>query len=102
MVSELSELPTSRFHTILCDLPWRFDNRTGKVSPEHRRLQRYQTMDIREIMLLPVRELAVPPAHLYLWCPNALLPEGIAVMKSWGFRYVTNLVWYKIRKDGGP
>ncbi|WP_084502947.1 MT-A70 family methyltransferase [Desulfatirhabdium butyrativorans] len=41
-------------------------------------------------------------AHLYLWVPNALLADGLEVMKRWGFTYKTNLVWYKIRKDGGP
>ena len=41
-------------------------------------------------------------AHLYLWVPNALLAEGLAVMESWGFTYKTNLVWFKTRKDGGP
>ena len=40
-------------------------------------------------------------SHLYLWRPNALLPEGLAVMKAWGFNYKSNLVWHKVRKDGG-
>src|SRR5207237_9430464 len=33
---------------------------------------------------------------------NALLADGLAVMQAWGFEYKSNLVWYKIRKDGGP
>src|SRR5205085_10783869 len=82
--------------------PWRFQNRTGKVGPEHRRLRRYPTMSLDEIAALQVGELALPRSHLYLWCPNALLPEGLAVLKAWGFTYKTNLVWYKVRKDGGP
>ena len=51
---------------------------------------------------MPVSACASETAHLYLWVPNALLPDGIAVMKSWGFEYKSNLVWHKIRKDGGP
>jgi N6-adenosine-specific RNA methylase IME4 len=90
-----------RFATILADPPWRFQNRTGKMAPEHRRLSRYGTMDLTEIMDLPVADVAANPAHLYLWVPNALLPEGIAVMKAWGFDYKSNIVWHKIRKDGG-
>ncbi len=43
-----------------------------------------------------------PVAHLYLWVPNALLAEGLQVMTRWGFTYKTNLVWYKVRQDGGP
>ncbi|VEI13632.1 MT-A70 family methyltransferase [Trueperella bialowiezensis] len=90
------------FSTILADPPWRFANRTGKVAPEHRRLDRYSTMDLDAIKSLPVSDVAAKNAHLYLWVPNALLPDGLEVMKSWGFRYVSNIIWAKRRKDGGP
>ena len=90
------------FSTILADPPWRFQNRTGKVAPEHRRLKRYRTMTLEQICDLPVARHANDPSHLYLWVPNALLAEGLQVMKAWGFQYKTNIVWYKIRKDGGP
>ncbi len=90
------------FSTVLADPPWRFANRTGKVAPEHRRLDRYSTMPLDAIKALPVRDSAAPNAHLYLWVPNALLPEGMDVMSAWGFRYVSNIVWAKRRRDGGP
>lgn len=91
-----------RFRTILADPPWQFQNRTGKMAPEHRRLNRYGTMKLQEIMELPVKRLVDEPAHLYLWVPNALLPEGLAVLNAWGFEYKSNIVWHKVRKDGGP
>lgn len=90
------------FKTVLADPPWRFANRTGKVAPEHRRLDRYGTMALEEIKAIPVGDATAEAAHLYLWVPNALLLEGIDVLKAWGFRYVTNLIWAKRRKDGGP
>lgn len=90
------------FKTILADPPWQFSNRTGKMAPEHRRLHRYPTMTLEEICAIPVEDLVTPQAHLYLWVPNALLAEGLQVMKAWGFTYKTNIVWSKIRKDGGP
>ena len=89
------------FGTILADPPWQFQNRTGKVAPEHKRLNRYGTMTLDEICALPVADIAAEPAHLYLWVPNALLPEGLKVLDAWGFRYVSNIVWHKVRKDGG-
>lgn len=89
------------FKTVLADPPWRFTNRTGKMAPEHRRLSRYGTMCLEEIMGLPVASVSAPTAHCYLWVPNALLPEGIQVLKSWGFEYKSNIVWHKVRKDGG-
>ena len=90
-----------KFGTILADPPWQFQNRTGKVAPEHKRLARYGTMTLDDIKTLPVANVAAQTAHLYLWVPNALLPEGLAVMGAWGFQYKGNIVWRKIRKDGG-
>jgi len=100
-VDELEGL-SGRFATLLVDPPWRFRHRTGKVSPEHGRLNRYPTMSLEEIAAMPVEPHLQDNAHLYLWCPNALLPEGLHVLRSWGFEYKTNLVWYKVRRDGGP
>ena len=90
------------FATILADPPWQFQNRTGKVAPEHRRLNRYGTMTLADICALPVAQLTAETAHLYLWVPNALLPDGLSVMAAWGFQYKSNIVWHKVRKDGGP
>ena len=98
----LNFVGSNKFSTILADPPWQFANRTGKMAPEHKRLARYPTMLLEEIMKLPVASLASSTSHLYLWVPNALLAEGLEVMKRWGFKYKTNFVWYKIRKDGGP
>lgn len=98
----LQDLGAAKFGTILIDPPWRFMNRTGKVAPEHVRLRRYSTLTTEEIASIPVSDISAEQSHLYLWCPNALLPDGFQVMKAWGFTYKTNLIWYKIRKDGGP
>ncbi len=98
----LKALSGKKFSTILADPPWRFQNRTGKIAPEHRRLSRYGTMSLEEIMGLPVEQKLKDTAHLYLWVPNALLPDGMKVLQAWGFEYKSNLIWHKIRKDGGP
>lgn len=95
-------LGNKKFRTILADPPWQFTNRTGKMAPEHKRLSRYQTMSLQEISEIPVHMAADTPAHLYLWVPNALLPDGLEVMRAWGFTYKTNIIWHKVRKDGGP
>jgi N6-adenosine-specific RNA methylase IME4 len=89
------------FGTVLADPPWRFVNRTGKVAPEHRRLSRYGTLSTDEIAALPVADCLADRAHCYLWVPNALLPDGLRVLAGWGFEYKSNIVWHKVRKDGG-
>ena len=98
----LQHIGQRRFKTVLADPPWQFTNRTGKMAPDHKRLSRYPTMTLQQITCLPVATVLAQTAHLYLWVPNALLAEGMAVMSHWGFTYKTNLVWYKVRKDGGP
>jgi N6-adenosine-specific RNA methylase IME4 len=99
--SLLSACENKKFRTILADPPWQFQNRTGKMAPEHRRLSRYATMNLDAVRALPVSAVAEETAHLYLWVPNALLPLGLEVMAAWGFSYKSNIIWHKIRKDGG-
>jgi N6-adenosine-specific RNA methylase IME4 len=98
----LESIGKRRFSTVLADPPWQFTNRTGKMAPEHKRLQRYSTLSLKDIKDLPIEAIVKDTAHLYLWVPNALLAEGLQVMEHWGFTYKTNIIWYKIRKDGGP
>lgn len=98
----LPTLAVQEFATILADPPWRFANRTGKVAPEHTRLHRYGTMSNADIAALPIESVGTSTAHLYLWTPNALLADGLTTMQAWGFTYKTNIVWFKVRGDGGP
>ncbi len=98
----LAEVQNRDYGTILADPPWQFQNRTGKVAPEHKRLSRYPTMPVADIMALPVAHVSAAQSHLYLWVPNTLLRWGLDVMDAWGFEYKTNLVWHKVRKDGEP
>jgi N6-adenosine-specific RNA methylase IME4 len=99
---ELSALGGESFGAVLADPPWRFQNRTGKVAPEHRRLSRYDTLGWQDIASMPVADLMRERSHCYLWVPNALIGEGLAVLEAWGFTYKSMLVWAKRRKDGGP
>lgn len=98
----LKQVSGRNFYTVLADPPWRFQNRTGKMAPEHKRLNRYATLDLEAIKSIPVKDVTGDQAHLYLWVPNALLLEGIEVLKAWGFDYKSNIIWHKVRKDGGP
>ena len=59
-------------------------------------------MDLEAIKSLPVNQITEERSHLYLWVPNALIQEGLDVMSSWGFKYKSNIIWQKIRKDGEP
>ena len=91
-----------KFGTILADPPWEFKNKTGKIAPQYKKISRYKTLSLEDIKSLPIERVSSKRSHLYLWVPNALIKEGLEVMDAWGFKYKTNLIWRKIRKDGGP
>lgn len=99
---KLCRLGDEPFGAVLADPPWRFQNRTGKVAPEHRRLSRYDTMTTDEIAEMHIAALMADQSHCYLWVPNALIADGLAVLDAWGFTYKAMVVWAKRRKDGGP
>ncbi|MBN7524312.1 S-adenosylmethionine-binding protein [Mycobacteroides abscessus subsp. massiliense] len=90
------------FRCVLADPPWRFGNRRSGMSPESGLRPRYNTMSLSDICDLPVASIAATDAHLYLWVPSAMLPEGLKVMSAWGFRYTTSITWLKTRLDGEP
>ncbi len=53
----LEHVKGKTYRTILADPPWQFSNRTGKMAPEHKRLNRYPTMPLGEIRGLPVHKI---------------------------------------------
>jgi N6-adenosine-specific RNA methylase IME4 len=71
---------------------------TGTAS----RVMPYSTMALGAIAGLPVAELAHSEgAHLYLWTTNGFVEDAFAVVRAWGFRYSTTIVWAKRPMGGG-
>lgn len=83
-----------RYGTIVADPPW-MERGGGKIKRGADR--HYPLMQTRDIAALPVKDLALPDSHLYLWVTNNFLPDGLIVMAAWGFRYVTMITWAKDR-----
>lgn len=78
------------FACLAMDPPWRYEAAyMGRSRPD------YKTMSLDEIAALPIRKLADPDAHLYLWTTNAFLPKAFPLIEEWGFKYVTCLTWCK-------
>jgi len=86
--------PNKKYKTIYADPPWP-EYGGGKIKRGADR--HYPLMSIKEIMALPVPEIADENCHLYLWVTNNYLPAGLEVMKAWGFKYVTIITWMKDR-----
>lgn len=84
----------TKFKCILADPPWRFRDR---LDPSRRLDRQYETMPVEELAALPVWEIADDDSVLLLWCPAAMLEEGLLLMSVWGFVYKTMFVWVKPR-----
>ena len=81
-----------KYKTIIADPPWQYNNTGVEGSAE----QQYPTMKIQNICQLPIGNLADEDCVLFLWATWPLLNDGLLVMKSWGFNYITGFPWIKI------
>jgi N6-adenosine-specific RNA methylase IME4 len=81
----------ARFPTIYADPPWPYINTAARGAAENH----YRTLTLREIRTEPVKDLAADHAHLHLWTTNAFLREAFDVLRAWGFRCKSCLVWVK-------
>lgn len=93
IASDLSELLASgmKFSTVYADPPWQYSNTAARGAAENH----YRTMSVEEICSEPVKNLVTDDAHLHLWTTNAFLFEAIEVIRAWGFRYKSCLIWVK-------
>jgi N6-adenosine-specific RNA methylase IME4 len=84
--------PNAKYKTIYADPPWP-ERGGGKIKRGADR--HYSLMTVKEIMALPVADLAEPNCHLYLWTANNYLPDALRIMEAWGFTYKTVITWGK-------
>lgn len=92
----------NRYRAIIADPPWSFDDELKKMRDGTKRgaSSQYPVLDIAAIAGLPVGELSASDGcMLALWCPSVLLPEGLRVMKHWGFDFKGTFVWVKTKKQ---
>jgi N6-adenosine-specific RNA methylase IME4 len=61
----------------------------------------YRTMSFDELAALPIRDLAAPTGcHLFVWTSGPFLPQAIALIGAWGFKYSTRcFTWAKVRRS---
>lgn len=110
-------LPPFSYDLLMVDPPWPTVMRSPKGERKSS-VSKYGSMSFRQIEAMPVGILAAPNSVLWLWCTWPLLLDGGdpkrhfigadaarspvgAVMKAWGFRYVTGGAWLKRRSRGG-
>jgi len=94
VVGDCLDVPDGGYKTILADPPWKYGKGWGWGAGEY-----YPLMTVNEIasLIIPIAD----NAHLYLWSPNAMLPNALRVMNAWGFDYKTCVTWVKTRSIFG-
>lgn len=96
-----------RYATAVIDPPWNVkagselggNGFSGSHDPS--RPVSYSTMSVPEMAALPVGEIMLPDAHLYLWTINRFVEEAFGLLRAWGFTYSTLIVWRKKLMGGG-
>lgn len=99
--------PDGGYGCVVADPPWAFRDAGSRVAPDaavrrggRERRVIYRTMPLDWVANLPVLSVAARSSHCYLWCPSALLEDGLVVLRAWGFDLKTTLVWSKKTKNG--
>lgn len=86
--------PANKYETIVIDPPWPVKKVLRDERPNQDALD-YPTMTVDEIQAIPVGDIAAQDCHLFLWTTQKFLPDALAILKGWGFRYVVTMVWHK-------
>lgn len=95
LTQAIQDKPEGGYGTICADNPWRF--KTWSKKGLEGRPQHYKRMSLKEIMAMPVRELAAKDCHLFLWTSAPFLEQAFEVLRAWGFRYSSiGFVWLKL------
>ena len=87
--------------TILADPPWNYETwgpDGKKKSPD----MHYPVMTSRDLICLPVEEIAANNCVLLLWCTWPMLPLGMQCIQAWGFEYKSGFPWLKLSRDMLP
>lgn len=96
------------YEIIYSDPPWSYRGRkqfgfAGDVGIDSGgAVMHYETLQVKEICKLNVKNISAENCLLFIWVPNPLLPDGLEVIQAWGFKYATiAFIWYKQRTNPG-
>lgn len=93
--TSFDEIPRGHYRLVVSDIPWGFRNKKTGGSGKSGASSHYPTMDIDEILALPIPDICAKDCTMFQWVPDSLLDMGIDVFKHYGFAYKGVLVWDK-------
>jgi N6-adenosine-specific RNA methylase IME4/ParB-like chromosome segregation protein Spo0J len=98
-IAKVIDWPKGKYRVLYADPPWSYGNTMPEGTTEQR--DHYPTMPLKDICALPVKDLALDNAVLFLWVTSPILEESFQVIKAWGFKYKTSFIWDKIKHNMG-
>lgn len=98
--TSIDTVPKQKYSFIMADPPWAFKTRSDKGVTVKGAGGQYDLMTLDDIKQMPVSDIAAPNCLLWLWATNPMLPQGLDVMRSWGFEFKTAGHWSKKTKHG--
>jgi N6-adenosine-specific RNA methylase IME4 len=88
------------FDVVLMDPPWSFNDGLLMSNTKRGSASNYKTMTLDELKTLPIKNIANIDGCIFaMWCPSALLKEGIELMETYGFKLKQSYVWIKVKKS---
>lgn len=98
----LQAMPGEKYRILLCDPPWRYGDQQHSTTEQNTVLEtHYPTMTISELCEMPIKTICEENAVLFLWVTSPLLEECFDIIRAWGFKYKTSMVWDKIKHNVG-
>jgi len=97
---ELDLKPSDKKYSVIyADPPWSYN---ATLPPKYGDVRfHYKVMSDEDIYNMPVKDMTDKNCVLFLWVTSPKLPEGIELIKRWGFEYKTSFVWDKIKHNMG-
>ena len=92
-IEEFLRTTSERYDVILADPAWTYD--VEAVRHEDRISSHYHQMSTQEICDLPVQNITRKDAYAFIWTTTPKADDGMRVLNSWGFTYLTQMVWDK-------
>lgn len=88
-----------KYNIVLADPCWFYQDRlSGRVKGAS---SHYTLMETKDICALPVNNLTTDNSLLFMWVTAPCIPDGLEVMKAWGFKYLTvAFTWMKLNRSG--
>jgi N6-adenosine-specific RNA methylase IME4 len=94
---KLQPFPTGSYNLIAIDPPWQYGLRESDKT--HRNRTPYPNMTDKDILALPVGDIAAKGSYIFLWVTNNHLPLAFRCLEAWGFDYKTLYTWVKLTND---